>query len=249
MMQVQAEVQTHTVKRAIIMAAGNGLRMRPLTLTTPKPLIRVNGVRMIDSVIHALHGNGITEIYVVVGYRKAQFRNLEREYPGLKLIENPDFDRCNNISSLYAAREYLEDCIILDGDQIIRNAAVLTPQFTRSGYNAVWTEEETAEWLLTVEDGIVTRCSRTGGRKGWQLYSISRWTAEDGAKLRQHLELEYREKKNSGIYWDDVPLFCHPEAYALGIFPMGRSDVVEIDTLEELAAEDPEYLPLPEKSQ
>ena len=52
----------HEVKRAIIMAAGTGSRMQPVTLTTPKPMIRVNGVRMIDTVIDALHKNGIFEI-------------------------------------------------------------------------------------------------------------------------------------------------------------------------------------------
>ena len=236
--------KVHTVKRAVIMAAGKGERMRPLTLETPKPLVRVNGVRMIDSVISALHRNGIYEIYVVVGYKKEQFAGLEQEYPGLKLIENPDYDRCNNISSLYHAREYLSDCIILDGDQIIRNPAVLEPSFERSGYNAVWTGEETGEWLLTVEDGVITHCSRNGGKGGWQLYSISRWTAEDGAKLRRHLELEFEERRNTGVYWDDVALFCHPEDYQLGITPMNREDVVEIDTPAELAAEDPAYLPL-----
>lgn len=246
-MQGQPGKQIHTVERAIIMAAGSGQRMRPLTNTTPKPLIRVRGVRMIDSIICALRQNGITEIYVVTGYRKAQFAALEREYPGLRLIENPDYDRCNNISSLYAAREYLADCLILDGDQIIRNPAVLAPELTCSGYHAVWTEQETAEWLLTAERGRITGCSRTGGKHGWQLYSISRWTAADGEKLRRHLELEYREKGNTGLYWDDVPLFCHPEDYELGVFPMNRDDVTEIDTLEELAAEDPAYRPLTEK--
>ena len=63
----------HEVKRAIIMAAGLGNRMRPVTLTTPKPLVRVNGKRMIDTVIEGLHGNGITEIYIVAGYLKEQF--------------------------------------------------------------------------------------------------------------------------------------------------------------------------------
>ena len=57
----------YKVKRAIIMAAGVGKRMRPVTLQTPKPLVKVNGIRMIDTVIRGLHDNGIFEIYVVVG--------------------------------------------------------------------------------------------------------------------------------------------------------------------------------------
>ena len=231
----------HRVKRAIIVAAGTGTRMRPLTEHTPKPLIKVNGVRMIDSVIAALHANGIFEIYVVIGHLKEQFSDLPARYPGLTLIENPYYLSCNNISSLYMAREHLEDVMILDADQLIRNPAALSPEFERSGYNAIWTDEETKEWLLTVEDGVVTSCSRTGGRGGWQLYSVSRWSAEDGQRLRRHLEEEFEEKRNRQIYWDDVALFCHPEEYRLGIRPMRREDVVEIDSLDELIVLDPSY--------
>lgn len=186
----------HRVQRAIIMAAGLGNRMRPVTLTTPKPLVKVNGIRMIDTVIEGLHQNGIYEIYVVVGYLKDQFMGLEQEYPGVQLIENPYYDTCNNISSLYVAREHIENAIILDGDQIIYNAEVLSSEFERSGYNSIWTDEETDEWLQTVENGIVTSCSRNGGKCGWQLYSISRWTAEDGRKLKYYLEEEFAQKGN-----------------------------------------------------
>ena len=86
--------------------------------------------------------------------------------------------------------------------------------------NSVWTDDETDEWLQTVENGIVTGCSRTGGKGGWQLYSISRWTAEDGKRLKGHLEQEFEVKKNRQIYWDDVAMFCYPKEYQLGIRPM-----------------------------
>lgn len=231
----------HKVERAIIMAAGLGNRMHPITLTTPKPLVKVNGVRMIDTVIQGLHQNGIHEIYVVVGYLKEQFLGLEKVYPRLTLIENPYFDTCNNISSLYVARDHIENAIILDGDQIIYNPTILAPEFERSGYNSVWTDEETDEWLQTVENGVVTSCSRTGGKGGWQLYSISRWTSEDGKKLKHHLEEEFEQKKNRQIYWDDVAMFCHPKEYELGVTPMSRGDIVEIDSLEELAKIDSNY--------
>ena len=90
-------------ERAVIMAAGFGSRLMPVTKETPKPLIKVNGVRMIDSVIKALHKNGVNEIYIVVGYLKEKFDVLKREYSGIELIENPYYDTCNNISSLYVA--------------------------------------------------------------------------------------------------------------------------------------------------
>lgn len=228
------------VNRAIIMAAGRGERMNPVTLKTPKPLVSVNGKRMIDSVIDGLHQNGIFEIYIVVGYLREQFLSLEEVYPNVRLIYNPDYAEWNNIASLYAAKEYLSDCMILDGDQIIHDPKALDPYFELSGYNAVRTEQPTKEWLLQTENGIIKSCSRIGGTGGWQLYSISRWSAEDGAKLRRYVEIEYK-KNNRSIYWDDIPIFIYPNEFTLGIHPMKNSDVLEIDTLNELMDADPSY--------
>lgn len=230
----------HMVKRAVILAAGLGKRMQPLTSEIPKPLVKVNGVRMIDTVIEGLHANGICEIHVVVGYLKEQFYEWARGTNGIDVIENPYYSSSNNISSLYVAREYIEDCIILDGDQMVYNTAALDPHFELSGYNAVWCEDNTEEWLMDVEDGVVRSCSRTGGKRGWQLYSVSRWSAEDGKKLRKQLEEEF-ENGNRKIYWDDVVMFCHFGDYHLGIYKMKKEDIIEIDDLDELISIDKTY--------
>ncbi len=229
------------VERAIIMAAGNGTRMYPVTRQVPKPLVRVGGVRMIDTILRGLRENGIFEIYVVVGYLKEQFEALARDYPGVRLVENPYYAECNNISSLYVAREYLENAMILDGDQIVRRPEILFREFDRSGYQAVWTDAHTDEWLLTVEEGRIVSCSRSGGAGGWQLFSVSRWNKEDGRRLKGHLEEEFEQRRNRQIYWDDIALFRYPGEYRLGIFEMRPGDVLEVDSLAELAALDSEY--------
>lgn len=139
-----------TIKRAIIMVAGIGKRMQPVTFAIPKPLIKVNGKRMIDTVIDALHNNNINEIYVVVGYLKEQFYSWAEDRKDVVIIENPFFEKCNNISSLYVAKEHIEEAFIIDGDQVIYNPEILDIKYTKSGYNAVWTTEDTEEWLMSV---------------------------------------------------------------------------------------------------
>lgn len=91
------------------------------------------------------------------------------------------------------------------------------------------------------KNGIVTKCSHTGGDHGWQLFSVSRWTAEDGQRLRKHLELEFVQNENRSIYWDDVAMFCHPDEYQFGVYPISAEDLREIDSFTELCEADSSY--------
>lgn len=82
-------LEPYRVKRAVFIAAGFGTRLVPITFNTPKPLVRVHGNRIIDSLIDACLQAGISEIYIVRGYLAEQFDQLLYKYPMIKFLENP----------------------------------------------------------------------------------------------------------------------------------------------------------------
>ena len=82
--------------RAIILAAGMGTRLRPLTLKTPKPLIPVQGEPMAERQIKFLHEKGIKDIIIVTGYLNESFHYLQEKY-GVKLVHNDKYNEYNNI--------------------------------------------------------------------------------------------------------------------------------------------------------
>ena len=96
-------LEPYRVKRAIFIAAGFGSRLVPITFNTPKPLVRVHGVRIIDRLIDACLAAGIDEIFIVRGYLGELFDQLLYKYPMIKFLENPVYNQANNISSSLVA--------------------------------------------------------------------------------------------------------------------------------------------------
>ncbi|MFQ7565678.1 MAG: NTP transferase domain-containing protein, partial [Clostridium perfringens] len=104
--------------RAILLAAGMGTRLRPLTLDTPKSLIEVNGRPLLERQIEFLRERGVEEIIVVTGYLAEKFDYLKDKY-GVKLVNNDKYDIYNNIYTMYLVREYLEKTYVVDADVYI----------------------------------------------------------------------------------------------------------------------------------
>lgn len=108
-------------KKAVILAAGFGSRLRPLTDLRPKPLVEVNGTPILHNALRNLEAVGVEEVTIVVGYRKdaiqyscgSRFGQLEINY-----VESAVFDRTGSAYSLWLARDTLlsGDCYLLEGD-------------------------------------------------------------------------------------------------------------------------------------
>ena len=222
------------------MAAGEGSRLRPVTLTTPKPLVPVNGKRMIDTSIEALKRNGIHEIYIVCGYKSEMFFEAFKDDPEVTVIENVHYLEGNNITSMYAAKDFLPGSFVLEGDIIISNDEILRPEIEKSGYCANYLEEA-PEWALKVENGRIMSCEIKGAPDAYRLWGISMWTREDGERLSELVRAQIEDIKDWNVYWDELALFKYKEQFDLGIREIGENDIIEIDTFEELVEMDPSY--------
>lgn len=104
-----SEFKEKTPQRAIILAAGFGMRMVPINTEMPKGLLEVNGEPLIERIIKQLHEVGINEIYVIVGFMKEKYEYLIDEYD-VELVINSEYAAKNNLHSMKLVKEHLESC-------------------------------------------------------------------------------------------------------------------------------------------
>ncbi|MBR6407818.1 MAG: phosphocholine cytidylyltransferase family protein [Clostridia bacterium] len=234
-----AALEPYRVRRAVFLAAGFGSRMVPITLNTPKPLVRVHGKRLIDGLIDACLDAGINEIYIVRGYLGEQFDQLLYKYPMIKLIDNPLYDSANNISSALAAKDLLSNAYVLEADLLVSNPAIISKYHYRSNFLSIKTER-TDDWCFEAEDGIITE-EKIGGADCWQMVGISYWDAEDGAKLSEDIQKAFDMPGGKNLYWEQIPLVVFRDRYRVCVRECLQGDIVEIDTFDELKHIDPAY--------
>lgn len=228
-------------KRAIFIAAGFGSRLVPITFNTPKPLVRVHGVRIIDRLIDACLEAGITEIYIVRGYLGELFDQLLYKYPMIKFLENPVYNEANNISSALVARYLLSNAYVFEADLLISNPKIIRKYHYSSDFLGI-KKERSDDWCFRVKDGVITEEKVGGeGKNIWQMVGISYWNEADGHKLFQDIQDVYAAPGGKERYWEQVPLVYRKEHYTVEVRECFDEDIVEIDTFKELKAIDKTY--------
>lgn len=234
-------LEPYRAKRAIFIAAGFGSRLVPITFNTPKPLVRVHGVRIIDHLIDACLGAGINEIFIVRGYLAEQFDQLLYKYPMIKFLENPVYNEANNISSSLVARYMLSNAYVFEADLLISNPKIIKKYHYTSDFLGI-KKQRSDDWCFKVKDGIIVEQNVGGeGDDIWQMVGISYWNDADGHRLSADIPEVYQSPGGKERYWEQVPLRYRKDHYRVEIRECYDEDIVEIDTFKELKAIDKTY--------
>lgn len=232
-------LEPYRVKRAVFLAAGFGPRLVPVTLNTPKPLVRIKGVRMIDTLLDAAVAAEIEEIYIVRGYLGEQFDQLLYKYPNIRFIENPRYNEENNISSAMCARHLFQNAYVLEADFILYNPSLIQKYQYASNYLGV-PVETSDDWCFETKNHVISKL-KIGGTNCYHVFGISYWNADDGKRLAEDIKKVYEMPGGKERYWDQVPLeFCRGN-YQVEVRTCTFDDITEIDSFADLKRIDSTY--------
>ena len=219
--------EAHKPKRAIILAAGVGMRMVPINVEVSKGMLEVKGEPLVERIIKHLQEVGIEDISIVVGFMKEQYEYLIDEYQ-VKLVYNGEYALKNNLYSIAKVIDKIDNAYIIPCDIWCEN-------------NPFHTEELYPWYMVSSEKNpeSVVRINRkrelklTDGKEdGNQMLGIAYVCGEAGKILKDNIQNMLDHRKNHHCFWEDAAftnnkmLFWAKEVAA--------EDVKEINTLEEL---------------
>lgn len=217
--------------RAILLAAGMGTRLRPLTLETPKSLIEVNGKALLERQIEFLKERGINDIIIVTGYLNEKFEYLKEKY-GLNLVFNDKYDVYNNIYSMYLVRDYLADAYVIDADVYINRNFILS-DIDKSTYFSAYKKNVKNEWKLCFDENNKVNDIKIIDGDGFILCGVSYWSKNDGVLIKRRIEESLKTGDFTNLYWDDI-VKNNIKDLDVRIEKINDDDIYEIDNMEEL---------------
>lgn len=232
-------IAPYRVDNAIIMAAGCSARCMPLSNIMPKGLFQVKGEVLIEREIRQLLESGITEIIVVTGFMAEKFNYLKEKY-GVTLVFNKDFDKYNNMASLYVAQEYMKNSYILCSDNYYEEN-VFQKYIYAPYYSCVYSADYCDEFCVTGTDneGYITGVHR-GGRQAWYTIGDCYFDVAFSERFCKLMNEEWNNYQVRNMLMDDFHI-RHIRELPLKKKERPAGSILEFDTLEEIRKFDPGF--------
>ena len=224
------ELEPYRVDNAIILAAGLSKRCLPLSSLIPKGLYRVKGEILIERQIRQLHESGIKDITIVVGYKKEQFAYLIEKF-GIKIIENVDYDKYNNIVSVYLARKEMKNTYLLCSDNYYVENIFQKYEYD-SFYACEYIDDYADEYCVTKNDGDRILDIKRGGKNSWYTIGAFYFAKHHSEIFLKHLKEDIKDSSVKQMLLDDFHIKYIDEIRIL--MKKYNGVVYEFDTLSEI---------------
>lgn len=221
------ESRQRAPQRAVILAAGFGMRMVPINTEVPKGLLEVNGETLIERIIKQLHEVGIKEIYVVVGFMKEKYEYLIDEY-GVELVVNTDYTAKNNLHSIKLVKQYLENAYIVPCD-VWCDRNPFRRYELYSWYMVSDIVDNESDVRVNRKMELVTTRAKSAGNA---MIGISYLVKEDAEVVKRRIEELCASPAYDGCFWEET--LYHNSRMFVAARVVHSTDVVEINTYEQL---------------
>ena len=233
------QLKSHRVDNAVIMAAGLSKRFAPVSAYCPKGLTLVKGEVLIERQIRQLQEAGITDIYVVVGYKKELFYYLRDTY-NVTIVENDQYNTKDNAESLYLVKDILRNTYICSVDNYYPTNPFNLYEY-KGYYSSIHVEGETNEWCIeTDQQGRINKVLIGGHDADIMLGHV--YFDENFSK--QFVKLLEQLEDNSD-YWHHVWEYLyiqHLDTLSLEIRKFDEQEILEFDSVDEAVAFDSGFL-------
>ena len=219
---------------AIILAAGMGTRLRPLTNEIPKCLVKVCGEPMVERQIRFLREAGIDDITLVSGYKAEALDYLKDKF-GVDIIFNAKYDTCNNIWSLVKVLSRFGDTYVIEGD-VYMEAGCFDKTLSEPTYFAVNKRYE-REWGLETDKDLNLLRVNIGSGEGYIMSGISYWPREAADIISEEIRRLISADEYTDLFWDNAVLNVLPQITSRMNVKVSPAPILhEIDTEPELRA-------------
>ena len=229
----------YRVTGAVIMAAGTSSRFAPISYERPKGTLKVRGEILVERQIRQLHEAGITNITMVVGYKKEYFFYLADKY-GVTIVVNREYATRNNNGSLWLVKDLLDNTYVCSSDDDFTTNP-LEPYVYKAYYSANFVKGPTPEWCIKVGPADRITGATVGGADAWVMLGHVYFDRAFSEQFRAVLERVYSLPETASKLWEAIYL-DHIKAFDMVIRRYPEGVIHEFDSVDELRSFDPLFM-------